>query len=63
MMVISLSYSLHLHKHVQYFPMLVLSEVDLLHHVKECTCLLSLYEKEKIVKKRWNFISCAFWIH
>ena len=51
MMVISLSYSLHLRKHVQYFPMLVLSEVDLLHHVKEHTCLLSLYEKKKIVSQ------------
>ena len=48
MMVISLSYSLHLRKHVQYFPMLVLSEVDLLHHVKEHTCLLSLYEKKNL---------------
>lgn len=46
MMVTSLSSSLHLYKHVQYFPTLVLSEVDLLHLVKECTCLLSLYEKK-----------------
>lgn len=61
MMVTFLSDSLHLCKHVQYFPMFVLSEVDLLHHVKERTCLLSLYKnKKKQVKKRWNFISVHF---
>ena len=57
MMVISLSYSLHLRKHVQYFPMLVLSEVDLLHHVKEHTCLLSLYEKKNSKSRKDGILS------
>lgn len=52
MMVTFLSDSLHLCKHVQYFPMFVLSEVDLLHHVKERTCLLSLYKKKQKSKSR-----------